>query len=177
MVEHQRNEEQAAVGKKRLPIKTILILLVVLGLEAATVMVVFMITGKPSPVQADKGEADDRGRQEEPVEALLVEGKFPNVRRGNTMLYDTRIFVMVKRKHEQKVLEKIESMKARITTDIKTIISQAEPSNFAEPSHATLTRQIKAALDERLGCDPSDNKPLVTEVLVNEMTGFDANNF
>jgi len=53
----------------------------------------------------------------------------------------------------------------RVSTDIAEVFRKAEPSHLLEPELATLRRQIKAALTDRLGYD-ADNEPLVMEVVI-----------
>jgi len=72
----------------------------------------------------------------------------------------------VKNKNVEKFTEELESMKARLTNDIHTIFRRAEPTHFQEPTRATLTRQVKAVLDERFGNDSAD-EPYVEEVIIN----------
>lgn len=175
MAEQQHNDRQPLAKKKKgVPVKTILILVGVLLAEAATVLVVFMIASKPSPVMADDPAQDLTVLMEKPAETLVIEGKFPNSQRGRTILFDTEVYVIVKTKHLDSVQAMVEEKKARIGTDIKTIISRADPSHFAEPAHATLTRQIRDVMDKRIGRDPEDNELIVQEVLIKQLTGFDA---
>ncbi len=165
----------AAPPKKGLPIKTIVILVGVLVLEAATVMVVFMIAGKPPDVTAAAPEEDPALKLEEPVEELVVEDRFPNLTTGVSYIYDTQVYVVVKAKHQERVKEDLEKMRARIATDISQIISRAQPAHFAEPTRATLSRQIKAALDERLGKD-ADGELIAQQVLINKMLRYKVDN-
>ena len=175
----QPNEQQTEPApKKGLPIKTIIILAVFLVVEAATVLFFMMAAGSPSPVQAENTLPDDTAVQKQPVEELLIKSKFVNTLKGETIIYDTQVYVVVRRQYQDKVRLDIEEMKARINTDIANIIRRAPPSHFSEPTHATLARQIKAALDKRLlAYDEKENnsKPVVMEVLISRLTPYKAN--
>jgi len=56
-------------------------------------------------------------------------------------------------------------MAAQVASDIATIFRRAEPAHLGEPTLATVTRQIMASLDERIGRD-AEGKSLVQEVLM-----------
>jgi len=176
MAETKNSKQQEPSGKKGFPVKTVIILGVFLVLEVATVFVVLMLTGQPAQVKAEHTLQDEAAQLEVPVEELVVEDKFVNVLRGETIIYNTEIYVVVRRKHQAKIEQDIEQMKARITTDIANIIKMAVPAYFAEPTHATLARQIKAALDERFGQDMIAGRPYVEEVLIKKMIPFRADN-
>ena len=64
-------------------------------------------------------------------------------------------------------------MAAQISADIRTIVSRAEPNHLLEPTLATIKRQIKAALDKRLGRD-EDGNSRVDHVVITKFTQFRA---
>ena len=169
----EQNENKQDAPKRKFPIKTIIALAVVLLLEAGAVSVVFFIAGQPADVKAE-GAKLDKAKMEQPVEMLLVEDRFQNTRTGRAYLYDTEIYIVLARKHEKTLNQRLESMKAQITTEIATIFRRAEPSHLLEPELSTLTRQIKAMLDEKIGYD-EDGEPYVEEVLIRKCMQFRAN--
>ncbi len=151
--------------RKKLPLKTVLVLAAVLLLEAAAISTAFLVAGGPAGAQAQGITPDHEAELQQPAELLVLEDRFPNNKRGTTYIYDTRIFVVVRKKHESDIAKQIESMKAQISDDVRLLISQAEPSQLLEPTLATLKRQIRAALDQRLTPDEEGNSR-VDEVLV-----------
>lgn len=163
----------AADGKKKLPIKTVGILAAVLALEAGAISAAFMLAGGPAEVKAEGAAADDHALLEQPVEILVIADRFQNTRTGRAYMYDTEIFVVTKKKHEEQVGDRLEHMKAQITTDIATIFRRAEPSHLLEPELSTLTRQVRAAIDGRLGHD-EDGQPYADEVLIKKCMQFRA---
>ena len=178
MADQPNDQQTQPAQKKGLPVKTIIILAVFLLLEAGMILVFLLVTGSASPVQAEGTLPDNTAVLKQPVEELLIENKFVNTLKGETIIYDTAVYVVVRRQYQEKVREDIESMKARINTDIANIIRRAPPAHFAEPTHATLARQIKAALDKRLlAFDEQENKskPVVMEVLIIRMIPYKAN--
>lgn len=175
----QPNDQQTQPAQKRgLPVKTIIILAVFLLVEVSMILFFLMLAGSPSHVQAEGTLADDSAVLKQQVEELLIENKFVNTLKGEAIIYDTEVYVVVRRQYQDQVRQDIELMKARINTDIANIIRGAPPSHFSEPTHATLARQIKAALDKRLlAYDEQEDKskPVVMEVLINRMIPYKAN--
>ncbi len=169
----QENEEVSEKGKGKLSLKTLLILAAVLVIEGGVIAGVFLMAGKPADVKADGAAQDEAALAEEAVEELVVADKFPNTKRGRTFIYDTEVYIVVRRKHQMEVQAKLESMAAQISADVRTIISRAEPNHLLEPTLATIKRQIKAALDERLGRD-ENSQSRVEHVVITKFTQFRA---
>jgi len=159
---------------KKLPLKTLLILAAVLLIEGLAITGAFMVAGKPASVKADGAAADEVSIKEQPVEELVVSEKFQNSVTGRTYLYDTEIFIVVRRKHQDRVKVKLEEMQARITTEIATIFRRADSKHLEEPTLATITRQVKSSLDELLGRDVASGQPIVDQVLIRRCTKFRA---
>lgn len=168
MAKEPGNEEQI---KKTLPIKTVIILAVVLLIEGAAISAAFLLTGGPDAVKADGALMDEMAEMEQPVEELVVADNFQNTKTGKTYIYDTEIFVVVKRKNRERVMKTLETMSAQVTTAIAIIFRRAEPAHLLEPSLATLNHQIKVALDERFKRDDEGN-PIVQQVLIKKCTQF-----
>lgn len=164
MAENNDKANQAAAGKK-MPWKTALVLVAVLLVEGLAVSALFWFAGKPAEVRADGSTADQTALLQQPIEVLVVEDRFQNTRTGRTYLYDTQVFIILARQHEQSVAAAMESMKAQINSDIATIFRRAEPAHLLEPELATLRRQISAALTRHLGHD-EEGEPIVQEVLI-----------
>jgi len=162
-----------AEGKKKLPMKTILVLAAVLLVEGAVISLVFLLSAGPSPVAANTAAEDAAAKAEEPVELLIVSDSFQNTRSGRTYIYETEVWVVVRRKHDEVVKKSLEGLNAQLTADIATIFRKAEPSYLLDPNLATLTRQIKASVDERLGED-ADGKPVADKVLIKKFMQFRA---
>ncbi len=160
--------------RKSFPLKTLLILVGVLLLEGLAVSAAFLLAGKPAQVEADPNAPDAQALANQPVEELVVSEKFQNSRTGRTYLYDTEIYILVKRKHQSQVQTKLQDMTARLTTEIATIFRSAEPAQLDEPTLATVTRQVQAKLDELLGKDVETGESVVDKVLVRKCIKFRA---
>lgn len=174
---HDKHEAEAgkpaeAAPKKKFSMKLMLMLGGVLLLEVVTVMVAFSMAGGPKPVSADHADAhkmvDDSNNE---AEELVIEDRFANSRRGDVYLYDTQIFVVVRKKHQEKVKSDLKTMAAQVHTDILTIFRRADPSFMHEDELQTLSRQIKSALDSRLGRD-GEGQPIVQRVLITRCTEY-----
>lgn len=161
----------AATPSKGLPIKTILIMVIALVIEGVAISSAFIFAGKPADVKAEKIATSEAALGDQPVEKLVIADKFQNNRSGKTFLYDTEIYIVVLKKDEKKVDEQMEAMSAQIAADMATIFRRAEPAHLLEPTLATLTRQIKAVLDDRLGRD-AEGKSMVQEVLMKKYTQY-----
>lgn len=164
---------QPEAPSKKLPIKTIAVVLLALLIEAGAIVGVFMFAGGPSPVQADGMSGNAVRTGDQPKEVLIVADKFQNTRTGRAYLYDTEVWIVTKAKHEEQVRAQNEAMQAAIKSDVTTIFRRADPSHLRESELATLTRQIHAVLDERFGYDP-DGNPLVQDCFLAEFKEFPA---
>ena len=163
----------AAEPKKKPPMKTIMIVAVALVVEAVAISAVFMMSGKPTEVKADVHAKDAEKVADEPVEILVAQDRFFNNRSGRAYIYDTEIYMVVKKKNEARANEQMEKAQAQVLADISMIFRRAEMVHLLEPTLATLTRQVRAVLDERLGKDP-EGKSLVDEVIFKKYTQFRA---
>ena len=160
-------EEQArAAPKKKLPLKTLIILAAVMIVEGAAISGVYLLSGGPAAVRADSAAADDEAAKNELVEELVVEGKFQNTKTNRAYLYDTQVYVKVRQKHRDTVTKELESKRAAITMEIASIIRSAEPVHLREANLATLTRQITAALQQMLSADEDTGESKVEEVTI-----------
>lgn len=170
----EQSEKNASSSSKRtFALRTLVALVLMLLLQAGVVSTVFFIAGQPADVRAEGANLDE-AHLEEPVELLLVEDRFQNTRTGRAYLYDTEIYIVVPRKHQETVRTRLENMRAQVTTEIATIFRRAEPSHLLEPELSTLTRQLKAMTDRRFGYD-EEGEPYIQEVLIRRCMQFPAN--
>lgn len=163
----EAQQEQAGTEeqpKKGGAMKAVVIVVVVMVIEAMAFLGMMMLSG-PDAAEAADVVPDEQAELDKPVEVLVVEGKFDNQRTGRTYLYDTKIVVLVSQRHAEQFQADVEASQTQVSVDIQTIFRQAEPAHFQEPTRATLTRQVKAKLDERFGTDAED-QPIIDEVLI-----------
>ena len=170
---NKQKDDQAAPEKKKLPVKTIAIVAAVLLVAAVAISAVFIFSGGPSEVKAEAMEDDPALLAEQPAEVLVIADKFQNTRVGRTLLYDTEVYIVVKNKHLGDVEQTLDQMAASIKADIAAIFRRAEPAQLTEPELSTVRRQVKAALDQRLG-RTQEGESLIQEVLIPKCTQFRA---
>ena len=163
----ETNNKQAP--KQKVSLKTLLILVAVLTLEAGVIVGLFLLMGGPTEVRADLAAEDEAARAEQPVEVPVISDRFQNTRTGRSYLFEADIYVIVQQRHREHVEQSLERMNAQVTSDIATIFRRAEPAHLSEHELATLKRQIQAALDERLGYD-EDGEPYVQDALIGRLT-------
>lgn len=142
--------------KKGLPLVPIIAVGAVLLVEAVLIVALFMFSGGPDAATASAGEPDPLAELQMPAEIMVAKGKFQNTSSGRNLMYDTEIYIVVKKKHQERVEEQVEAMKASIQRDITTIFRRANPAQLREQELATLTRQVRASLDSRFGDAPED---------------------
>jgi flagellar basal body-associated protein FliL len=169
----EQTSNDAAAPAKRFPLKTLVVLLVVLLIEGLAISAAFIFSQGPDLAKADAAAIDEAARAEQPVELLVVADRFQNTRTGRAYLYDTEIYVVIKSKYQQKIESDIEHMQAAISTDIATVFRRAEPAHLLEHELSTLNRQIRAALDKRMGYD-EEGQPYIQEVLIRKCHQFRA---
>lgn len=158
-------QSETTEKKKKFPMRAAMVVVAVLLMEVGTVAVTFWMHGQPSEVRADGAALDAAAAANQPVELDLIEDRFQNTRSGRSYLYDTKICIVVKQKYAEQIKEKIEDIKAQITTDIATVFRRAEPAQLLEPSLSILTQQVRAVVDNEFGKD-DDGKMYVQKVLI-----------
>jgi flagellar basal body-associated protein FliL len=167
MAEEQATTEQAPETKssKGSAIKAIIIVIAVLFIEGGTIVGTMMLSGGPSEVKGEGIAADPEAAQNKLVEVLVIDARFSNERTGRVWYFDTEIYVTVRQKHVKKFKEELETMNARVSSELHSIFRSAEPAHFREDGWATLTRQIKAMLDVKFGHD-AEGEPLIRQVVI-----------
>ena len=154
MPEDEKEAEEAP--KKGLPLVPIIAVGAVLLVEAVVIVAMFAFSGGPDTAAASPGEPDAMAEMEMPAEILVAKGKFQNTASGRNLMYDTEIYIVVKKKYQERVEAQVEAMKAVIMRDITIIFRRANPSQLREQELATLTRQVRADLNTRFGNAPED---------------------
>ncbi|MBL4700442.1 MAG: hypothetical protein JKX85_04215 [Phycisphaeraceae bacterium] len=172
MAEAQQDDQEKT--KSKMPLKAVIVVAAILMIEGLGISAAFMFAGKPSPVQADAAAVDAEALGNQLVEEMVVSEKFPNSKMGRTYLYDTEVYILIRRKHRDQVMQRMENMSVRVSSEIGIIFRSIDPLMLEEPTLATLRRQIKAKMDAMFGKDAQSGKPLVEEVLIRKCTRFRA---
>jgi hypothetical protein len=155
--------------------KSVLMILGLLGFEAALIVGAMMLfIREPDVTAANEGEipAAELAEQEKITEILVADGKLPNAKTGVTYLYDTEIYVQVKKKHADRVLAELDQFANEIRSEITAIWRTSDPRHFQEPKLENLTRKVQALLNERFGTDESTGEPILVKCVIVMGTGF-----
>lgn len=163
-------ETQAEPKKSKPPIKTVLLVLVMLLVEGVALVGIMMVFGGPSEVHAVELDGQT-GEGESAVEIPLIHERFTNLARGVSMVYDTEILLVVPSEHQARVEEMVESKRGQIRAGVSRIWRSAEASYFNEPGYETLSRQTEDFLRALFDHEPEDT-PYIREVLIPKCMGF-----
>ncbi|NLF30704.1 MAG: hypothetical protein GX591_07430 [Planctomycetes bacterium] len=148
--ENDKPQNEAPDGGRRLPIKSILIIALIMLLEGGMFAVYLVM--KPSPSTAEAAVGNAEAPKEPTAEAVIIEnGRFPNRKTGRLYMYDMEIAIQVDQAVFDRVKEQRIANEALILDRIRSIVARAEPSYFDEHELQTLKRQIRIMLDEILG--------------------------
>ena len=166
-------EEAADNTEKKFPIKAVAVMGAILLVEAIAITAAFMLSGGPAEVTADDGASELMVDESEQLkETLIVADRFQNTRKGPAYIYDTEVYITVRNKYLPEVEAKVEEMRARIISDVAAVIAAADPAQLEDPNRSIIRRQIKVALDKRLGLEDGESK--IEEILIPKCSRFEA---
>jgi hypothetical protein len=154
-------------------LKTILVMVGLLAGEAALILGALAMFSAPAPVNAQPGlEAVQVSEEEKIQELLVVDARLPNSKRGATYLYDTEVYVQIKRRHQDRVAGELEQFRNEIKAELTAIWRTSNPSQFEEPMLESLTRKVYALMNERFGTDPATEEAIIEKVVIVMGTGL-----
>ncbi len=162
-------------GKKnrKSPLKLMIILGGILAVEAVVIIGAMMILGGPPDVEAAEVPAVMTAPEEERiVEILVIDAKLPNNKSGMHYLYDTEIYVQVKKRYADQVSEELQQFRNEIKSEITAIWRTAELRHFQEPRLESLTRRIQIMLSDRFGVDHQRDQPIISKCVIVMGIGF-----
>lgn len=165
-------QEQGVEQKKKLPLKTIIVLAVALLIEAGAFTAAILLSGGPADVGAATDEQIKEAELNELVEELVVSETFQNTKSNRSYLYETEVYIKVRRKYQEQIKKELEEKRAAITMAIATIIRSSEPVHLKEDGLRTLTRQITVALSQLLGADEESGKTKIEHVSIPKFIRF-----
>lgn len=166
--------EGATPAKKGLPIKVIGIVAVLMAAEAGGVFFVVKATSPKVAAAAEaKLEHADQNDTEATVEIQLIDDKFQNLQTGRVWIWDSEIYLKVKKKNEEFVNKVLEEKSAEIKEGVSMIFRRAQHSQLKEPGLETINRQLVAYMNQVLGKD-ADGKERIERVLIPKCRGFPA---
>ncbi len=170
MAEDNQDIEPSSGSSKK---KTSIMLVVMLLLEAVVIIGAFTLMGPPAKVSAMDGIEDIEAAEDEKlIELLVLDDRLPNNKSGVTYLFDTEIYVQVKRRYESRVNAEFDQFENEIRAEINAVWKTSEPQHFQEPLLETLTRKIYAMLSERFGADQETGDRIISKCVIVMGTGM-----
>lgn len=167
-------EGGADAPAKKGGMKFVLVTVALLAIEGGVLYALFAMGG-PKHVEASEPAVVANPEEEKPVELLLLDDRLVNDRTGISYLYDTEIYVKVRKKDEAWVKDQIERTRNELRSQIGGIWRTAEPHHFQEPLFDTLTRRVETAMRERFDHHSVDGKPTVEKCVLVVGTGIRVN--
>ena len=164
--------EPAAPERKNRRLLTIGVVTGVLLVETVVIVGIAMMVGEPAEVNASDPIRIFDSPEEELVELLVLNARLPNNRSGITYLYDTEVYVQVKRKFKDRVDGEFQQFRNEIRAEITAIWRTSDPRAFAEPMLETLTRKVYALLNNRFGIDPQEGESVMSKCVIVMGTGI-----
>ncbi|MHC4990139.1 MAG: hypothetical protein ACYTGC_04085 [Planctomycetota bacterium] len=156
---------EAVAVKSRL--RTVILILALIGGEAAVIIAAMQMLSGPDAVKGESVlEGVEISQDDRIVEQLVVEGRFPNAKRGFTYIYDTEVYVQIRNRHREQVIAELEQFRNEIKAELTAIWRTAEPYDFDQPKLENLTRKVHALLNGRFGVDVETGETVVTKVVI-----------
>jgi hypothetical protein len=153
--------------------RLILVVGSILVVEAVVIIGAMTLLGGPPEVEATEVPAVlEAPEDEQIVEILVLDGKLPNNKSGVTFLYDTEIYVQVKKRYADEVAEELSQFRNEIKSELTAVWRTAEPRHFQEPRLQTLTRRIQTMLGDRFGVDKQHDEPIISKCVIVMGMGF-----
>ena len=172
MAEEAQAADNSAAPKKK-PLKAIMAVAVVLIVEAVVIIGAMMMLGGPAKVEAQELPGHIEASEDDKiVEVPVLDARLANNKTGVTYLYNTEVFVQVKKKQSERVKAEIEQFKNEIKAEISAIWRTSEPHHFQEPKLENLTRKVEAMLNERFGRDKEMGEAVIQKCVIVMGTGF-----
>jgi flagellar basal body-associated protein FliL len=170
MPEHDA-ETQQPEGKRKLPMRVMLVVASIMVLEGAGVFLFLFLTSGPPEGAMANVEGADQADREASVEILLVQDRYQNMSTNRLWRWDAVIYIKVRKKNEKFVKDTMDARAAEIQAGVTQIFRRAQHSQLKEPDLKTLTRQFTAFVNQIFGDDP-DGMPRVDKVLITSLNGL-----
>lgn len=137
-------------GKKKLPIKSIIVVLAIILLEGG-MLGLYMTLSEPQNADADIIAGEQAPAAPAVGEVTILEDRVSNMRSGRLYFYDVRICIEVEQADVETVEQDVAKREAFIRDSIRTAFAQADPQYLEEPELQTMKRKIHEILEEALG--------------------------
>ncbi|MEO0511713.1 MAG: hypothetical protein AAF108_02300 [Planctomycetota bacterium] len=170
MADAQQDEGQPA-GKGGLSPMVLGVVAVLMLVEGAAVAGFFVLAGGPR--EAEAGVDPEVAALDETVEIELVSDRFQNMQSNRVWLWETEVFMKVRKRHEQFVTETLEQRRAELKQGVAEIVRRASETQLREAGLETLNRQVSSYVHRVFGEDEA-GQTRVDSVLIPKCRGFPA---
>jgi len=156
--------------KRKLPIKTLIIILGVLLLEGGTIGVFMAFKGGPSEAGASSDPIVDtqNPEQQKMAEVVLAEDfTIDNYTGGRSrIVIRCGVAAKVSLENQPKLKELVTTHQTEIKDTIRTLVSSAQPDHLQDPQKEVIKREIKTGMEEIIG------EGLIDEILLPDWTSY-----
>ncbi len=155
--------EEEQKPKKKIPIKTLLIVLGVLLLEGGTITIVMSIRGGPAPADATSViEETQESQSNDMGEVVLAESfSIDNYLQGRSrIMVALEVTAKVEKTKQELLAAQVLEHKTEIKDKIRSLVSSSDPENLRDPSLQVIKREIKASMEKII------DQGLIVEVLI-----------
>ncbi|MBN2212157.1 MAG: flagellar basal body-associated FliL family protein [Sedimentisphaerales bacterium] len=141
--------------KKKLPIKTLIIILGILLLEGGTIGVFMAFKGGPSEAGASSDPIVDtqEPEQKKMAEVILAEDfTIDNYTAGRArIVIRCGVAAKVSLENQPKLQEMVAAHQTEIKDTIRTLVSSAQPDHLRDSKKQVIKREIKTGMEEIIG--------------------------
>ncbi len=152
-------------SKKKLPLKTLMVIAGVVLMEIATIGTVwFMRGGQPSPAQASNPiEQTQAAAAKQLAEVVVASGSFDNHIGGRAkMIVNLEVAAKVEQEKQADLESQIKLHGKEIMNMVREVISSVQPTELKDPKLQVVKRELLIGLEGII------DKDLVSEILISE---------
>ncbi len=163
-----QNEEQKP--KRKLPLKTIIVILGVLLLEGGTIGVFMAFKGGPSEAGASNEsivETQDPTEKQMAEVVLAEDFTIDNYTAGRSrIVIRCGVAAKVSLENQLKLQELVTAHKTEIKDTIRTLVSSAQPDHLRDSKKQVIKREIKTGMEDIIG------EGLIEDILLPDWQSF-----
>ena len=164
---------ESGKGSGKLSPKILAVIAAIMAVEGAGIFLfVSMMSSTPKDAAAEL--VTDETDPEALVEILLTEEQYQNMTSNQVWIWETQVYLKVRRKNQDFVQKTLEQRKAEIQEGITQIFRRAKLTELREPDFRTGSRQLTALINEMFGND-ADGLPRVDRLVIAKLRGFPRN--
>jgi len=163
MAEDTQPTQERPSSNYKMPLKTLIILLLVFLIEGGTISLFFVMRGGPNPAEGtDPIEDTQTTQQNKYAEVVLVQDfQVDNYMAGRTrMIVTLEVAAKVELTNKEKLDQNVSEHSKEILNSVRILVSSAQPDQIKDPKLEVVKRKIKSGVEEIVG------EGLIEEVLL-----------